>query len=130
MKSTLIVVLSLLPALAFTQDAANYVCTMNDLTRRVEIFHETGVSVPCEVHYYRDAEAPGDRQVLWRANNEEGYCETRTTEFIAKLESLGWSCATGAPAIEDMQGDDTDALAPADEDIEIPESEPRGSGEA
>lgn len=112
---------------AFGQDAGNYRCTHGDLTRRVEIVYETGVRVPCEVHYYKDEEAPGDMQVLWRALNEEGYCEARSEEFIAKLEAMGWDC--GAPAAEAMPEesepadvDDTDTLAPA-EDIELSESE-------
>ena len=127
-KSPLIVVLSLLPTMAFAQDSNNYQCSLNDLTRRVEIFYETGVTVPCEVHYYKDTEMPGERQVLWRAANEEGYCEAKAAEFVQKLEGMGWSCTAGAAApaaSEEMAGepDDTDALAPAEEEIEIPESE-------
>ncbi len=117
--SPLIVVFLLLPSLSFAQDPNNYLCTMGDLTRRVEIFHETGVSVPCEVHYYKDTEAPGERQVLWQALNEEGYCEARTVEFVAKLQGMGWNCSVAG---SDIEPDDTDALAPAEEEIEIPES--------
>ena len=97
-KSPLIVVLSLLPTMAFAQDSNNYQCSLNDLTRRVEIFYETGVTVSCEVHYYKDTEMPGERQVLWRAANEEGYCEAKAAEFIQKLEGMGWSCTAGAAA--------------------------------
>ena len=130
MKKILIAIaVLLLPATLFAQGQSSYQCTMGELTRRVEIMHETGVSVPCEVHYYKDSEAPGERQVLWRAMSEEGYCEAKTTEFIAKLESMGWSCgASSAPTdameTEEMEAemsDDTDALAPADEEIELPD---------
>ena len=131
MKRLLLVLLAgLFSFAAFGQDVSNYRCTYGDLTRRVEIVYETGVRVPCEVHYYKDTEAPGDMQVLWRALNEAGYCEARTQEFIAKLEAMGWDC--GASAAEAMpqesepadvdETDDTDALAPA-EDIELSESE-------
>ena len=119
-KSPLFVVFLFLPYLSFAQDSNNYQCLMNDLTRRVEVFYETGVSVPCEVHYYKDTEAPGDRQVLWRAMNQEGYCESQAAAFVEKLEGMGWSCDV-AQASDDA--DDTDALAPAEEEIEIPESE-------
>ena len=124
-NSPLIVVLSLLPTLAFAQGGNNFQCSLDELTRRVEIFYETGVTVPCEVHYYKDTEMPGERQVLWRAANEEGYCEARAAEFVAKLEGMGWTCREGAaaPAAGEeaaVEADDTDALAPAEEEIEIP----------
>ena len=139
MKKTLMtIIVSLAPAALLAQGQTSIQCTMGDLTRRVEIMHETGVTVPCEVHYYKDTEAPGERQVLWRAMNEEGYCESKTDEFVATLTDMGWNC--GMPSVpsdddgmNDAEGmndemdatemsDDTDALAPA-EDIEMPEDE-------
>lgn len=131
MKNVLIsMVISFLPTALFAQDQASYQCTMGELTRRVEIMHETGVTVPCEVHYYKDTEAPGDNQVLWRAMSEEGYCEAKATEFIAKLSSMGWNCGTSASRDEstDMDeeaetDDDTGALAPAEDEIELPDIE-------
>jgi len=119
------VVLAMLPATLFAQEPTNYQCTLDEVVRRVEILYETGVRVPCEVHYYKDTEAPGERQVLWRAANEEGYCEAKATEFVAKLEGMGWTCWTPSDSstAEPEEADDTDALAPAD-DIEIPASDP------
>ena len=124
MKRLLLAALAL-PLTALAQDPTSYQCTIGDLTRRVEIVYETGVTVPCEVHYYKDAEVPGDMQVLWRALNEEGYCEARTSEFVAKLEGMGWDCGAAAasmPAEETVESDDTGDLAPAD-DIELTEAE-------
>ena len=125
MKKILIsIVISLLPATLLAQGQTSYECTMGELTRRVEIMHETGVTVPCEVHYYKDTEAPGEHQVLWRAISQEGYCEAKTTEFVAKLANMGWDCGTAEAANEDPDmedvdtPDDTDALAPA-ADIEM-----------
>ena len=128
--------LSLMPAMVLAQGQTSYQCTMGELTRRVEIMHETGVTVPCEVHYYKDSEAPGERQVLWRAMSEDGYCEAKTTEFIAKLSGMGWDCGAGTmPAVESEVDDaettnpeaemmdDTDALAPVEEEIELPDPE-------
>lgn len=107
-----------LPGLALAQEAANYECSHGDLKRRVEIVYETGVTVPCEVHYYKDTEVPGDRQVLWRALNEEGYCEEKTREFVAKLDSWGWSCTEVSPPPEEApaseETDDSETLAPAE----------------
>lgn len=111
-----------LPGLSAAQDASNYQCSHGDLQRRVEIIYETGVTVPCEVHYYKDTEAPGERQVLWRALNEEGYCEAKTQEFVTKLGSWGWTCTAAGVAEEAQQSeeeaDDTESLAP----VEDPES--------
>lgn len=126
MKKITLMILSaaLLPGLSLAQVNNNYLCSNGDLQRRVEIVYETGVTVPCEVHYYKDTEAPGDRQVLWRALNEEGYCEEQTRQFITQLASWGWDCAQSAAPEEaqeaDMpdeseEADDTDALAPVDE---------------
>jgi hypothetical protein len=98
-----------LPGFAIAQDTSNYECSHGDLKRRVEIVYETGVTVPCEVHYYKDSEAPGERQVLWRALQQEGYCEEKTQEFVTKLGSWGWTCSQAEEA------DDTEALEPVDE---------------
>lgn len=136
MKKILITIsLTLMSATVLAQSQASYQCTMGELTRRVEIMHETGVTVPCEVHYYKDTEAPGERQVLWRAMSEEGYCEAKTTEFVARLSGMGWNCGTGGmraePAevaeveeVEEAEAemmDDTEALTPVEEDIELPD---------
>ena len=119
--------LTLVPALAL---GAETQCTNGDLVRRVVIMSEPGVSVPCEVHYYKDTEAPGDSQVLWSASSQDGYCEERASEFIAKLEGWGWSCGAGeapaappaaeeppepaeAPQAPEEPVDMTDDLAPA-----------------
>ncbi len=97
---SLVAILALVAPLAVAaQDAGKYQCTYGDLTRRVEILTEPGVTVPCEVHYYKDTEAPGEKQVLWSASAQEGYCKSKTEEFIGKLEGWGWDCGQGsAPA--------------------------------
>jgi hypothetical protein len=117
-----VILVAMLPGLSLGQDAQNYQCTHGDLQRRVEILYETGLTVPCEVHYYKDTEAPGEMQVLWRAVNQSGYCEMKTQEFITKLTELGWSCSQGVesepepePEQESKPDDDTDELTPAEE---------------
>ena len=77
---------------ALAQDAGKYQCTHGDLVRRVEIYTEPGVTVPCEVHYFKDTEAPGQSEVLWSAQSQAGYCEQKATEFVARLEGWGWDC--------------------------------------
>ncbi len=102
----------LIPLSVSAQDAPEYRCVLEDLQRRVVIFSETGVIVPCEVHYFKDTEASGEREVLWRALNESGYCEAQAQAFVEKLEGWGWACDMIAPA---EAVDDTEDLAPATE---------------
>jgi hypothetical protein len=114
---TLIILFSM-SATGLAQNPQNYRCTMGDLTRRVEIVSEPGIVVPCEVHYFRDDEAPGEQQVLWRALNEAGYCESKAREFVARLGEAGWSCdGTDVPLLER-------ADEPADDSADEPTAEP------
>jgi len=122
MKNRLLtfVLLTIIPGFALAQNVTEHRCTYGELSRRVTIVFEPGMTVPCEVHYYKDSEAPGEQQVLWRAVNEEGYCEAKVEEFLAKLTGWGWSCsdAEAGVAAPEQQPDDTDALAPADSEDE------------
>ena len=122
-KILAVLLAALLPCLSFGQGTQSYQCSFGELQRRVEILYETGVTVPCEVHYYKDTEAPGETQVLWRALNETGYCERKTEEFIAKLREMGWTCEQGSnagQAVEPAQADDSepDAAPALDDDTE------------
>ncbi len=120
-KLLVVILAAMIPSLSLGQGTQNYQCANGELIRRVEIIYETGVAVPCEVHYHKDTEAPGERQVLWSAYNESGYCERKTREFIAQLEGWGWECEQDAPA---AQVDDTEALMPAEEPEPMPGGEP------
>lgn len=82
-----------IPLLAAAQSNNGYQCTMGELARRVVVERSGSAPVPCEVAYFKDSEAPGERQVLWSADNDAGYCDARATEFVARLESLGWQCS-------------------------------------
>jgi len=127
-KILAIALAAILPGLSFAQAPHDYQCTFGDLQRRVVIFYETGVTVPCEVHYFKDTEAPGETQVLWRALNEAGYCENMADSFVAKLRDLGWSCGPGGSGgaesmpepdgeteeAESSETDDTESLIPAE----------------
>ena len=122
--------MTMLPVLGFAQGATSYQCNFDNLQRRIEILTEPGVSVPCEVHYYKDSEMPGEKQVLWTASTQAGYCEAKTEEFVAKLREWGWQCTASAadePAIApeaaaepepveaaEPAADDTEALEPAE----------------
>jgi hypothetical protein len=90
-----LIALLTIPMIATAQTNTNYRCTMGELIRRVVVDRDTAAPVPCQVAYYKDSEAPGERQVLWSAENDASYCEARATEFVAQLENWGWQC--GAP---------------------------------
>jgi len=119
---------------SYAQAQQSYQCTMSENVRRVEVVSEPGVTVPCEVHYFKDSESPGEQQILWRALNEEGYCEAKAAEFVQSLGEMGWSCGeansvrepndTDLPAASDdgENLDDTADLAPA-EDLEMEEEQ-------
>ncbi len=114
-----------LPGLALAQGAET-TCTYGDIVRRVVVLTEPGVSVPCEVHYFKDSEAPGEDRVLWSATQQAGYCEEKAAGLVSKLEGSGWDCGGVAPpapveppepaeAAEapESPADTTDDLAPA-----------------
>jgi hypothetical protein len=115
--------LFILPGLALA-DGSSTQCTYGDMVRRVTIMSEPGVSVPCEVHYFKDTEAPGDDQVLWSASQQAGYCEQKAAGLVEKLEGFGWDCGASDAAAESEatpdtaeSGEDTTGdLAPADPD--------------
>ena len=113
-----------MPLAVLGQNTMSRSCQMGELTRRVEIVSEPGRSVPCEVHYYKDSEAPGDRQVLWSAENQQGYCEQKTEEFVASLESWGWDCSAAAPGGETAPG--TPGVPDADEPAAEAEADDTG----
>ena len=119
----------MLPCLSIAESPQNYLCTYSDMQRRVEILYETGMTLPCEVHYYKDTEAPGEKQVLWRAMNEANYCESKAQEFIVKLQDLGWSCGQNQEIETPAQADDTETLAPVAEPESDAEPEPAAEPE-
>ena len=103
-----------LPGYALAQDGTKYQCAQGDLQRRIEVLYETGMTLPCEVHYFKDTEAPGGSQVLWRASNEGGYCEAKARGLADKLQGLGWDCGLSEePAAPAEADDDTEELEPA-----------------
>ena len=117
-QKTLLVSLALLsPGLVFAQAATSYQCTYDGMQRRIVILTEPGVTVPCQVQYHKDTEMPGEVQTLWTATSDASYCESKASEFVAKLEGWGWSCgaAEGAPA-EAAPGPEEEA--PAEPDAE------------
>ncbi len=115
-KIPLAIVAMSIPSITFAQGAEKFECTLGELTRRVEILYETADAVPCEVHYYKNIEAPEQRQVLWSAGSQSGYCEEKSTAFIEKLEGWGWDCASASVRESDV---DVDAATADEEVVEV-----------
>ena len=86
--------------------AKTVTCSMASFERTVELRYDNpGEAVPCEIRYAKPDEGVGE-EVLWRAENEAGYCEARFQAFVDKLRGFGWSCGTGVDA-----GDQSTAAA-------------------
>ncbi len=85
------VVVILLTGISANVYADSWNCSHDDLVREVIIDYPQGGSLPCDVVYKKQTEGVED-QVLWSAENEEGYCEDKARELVATLESSGWVC--------------------------------------
>jgi hypothetical protein len=119
-KNLLVFFFAMIPCISLGAEPQNFQCTNGDLQRRVEVVFDAGSDVSCEVNYYKDTEAPGKKQVLWRAVSEVDYCANHAEMFIAKLEGWGWICNPGgdseARPSDDAESteDDTDVMLPGD----------------
>jgi hypothetical protein len=98
--SFLIIVSFMVPGLLPEAQAQDYMrsgdkslCKIGEVMRRVEVrYYEEEKQVPCEVHYYKDTEEPGEDRVLWRAENQADFCENKMSAFVDELTGLGWYC--------------------------------------
>jgi|SRR5690554_1261972 len=85
-------VLAALSSASVAEPSSNYVfvCQLDDSIRRVEVTYLLAdQKVPCEVQYKKDDE---DVKVLWRADNQEGFCESRAQHFIKRHTDWGFDC--------------------------------------
>ncbi len=71
--------------------ADSWSCRHGNDVREVHVVTPGESPVPCEVVYKKLTEGAED-QVLWNAQNDGSYCSSKATEFVAKLESWGWTC--------------------------------------
>ena len=82
-----------------------YTCTHGSQERIISIvYQDQEAKIPCEVQYQKN----GVTETLWNAQNEVGYCERKTQEFVEKQRGWGWDCAMAGAAMADdgmMQGD-------------------------
>lgn len=67
-------------------------CERGTDVRTVQVVYaDPGQPVPCEVLYGK--QAAGTLETLWRADHEAGYCEARASDFVDRLEELGFRCS-------------------------------------
>jgi len=100
-------------AVAVAQDNYSYFCEHGGGKRTIAVVYVQGTPVPCEVTYEKE---DGDFQVLWRAENSQGYCENKADEFVMKQEDWGWSCdrVHGVPAASESNDEGTPQTADQD----------------
>ena len=91
--------------------APTYDCAHGGSTRRVEVAFPVAGATRCEVRYHKD----GATHVLWSAEVESSYCESKARDFIAKLQEAGWSCANVDARSVPEAHDDTDVLGAGSE---------------
>lgn len=76
---------------AGTAAATEVKCRFNDEIRRIEVVHEPGSDLLCEVRYAKSKEA-GRGTVLWIGRHDRGFCHDRADQLIARLADTGWVC--------------------------------------
>ncbi len=78
------------PTWALADSNYHYVCTLESDTRVIEVAYLVPEQkVPCEVRYQKEN---GETAILWRADNQEGFCETQTKNLIEKQKNWGFDC--------------------------------------
>ncbi len=66
-----------------------FVCARGELERIISVVYLSDGPLPCEVRYDRGEGA----EVLWSAENTQGYCESKAKEFVNKQEEeWGYTC--------------------------------------
>ncbi len=99
MKSLLLTVVSLWATQTLAKEANVLQTCLRDGTKRdIELAYTGEGKVPCVINYTKTTEAPGQTVALWRADNQEGFCEMKLAEFVEKLRAAGFSCETKTSA--------------------------------
>lgn len=82
----------LLPGLCAAGENYHYTCQLEEASRRIEVAYLVPEqTVPCEVRYQKNNE---DGVVLWRANNQTGFCESKAEALRREHEALGFQCTS------------------------------------
>lgn len=66
-----------------------YLCSLENTERLIQIVYLVpDQEVPCEVHYHKD----GEQKLLWRADNQAGFCERKAENLADQQQEWGFSC--------------------------------------
>src|SRR5690625_7988681 len=89
---------------AAAEEGPRFLCKSGDSERVIEVVYTNpDQSLPCEVRYHKD----GTEETLWRARDEEGFCEQPGQGFAADQQERGWECGeaqeTGAATGDTQQ---------------------------
>lgn len=85
-------------------EKSQYQCRSGDVVRRVIIeVGDLATSLPCEVVYFKDTEAPGVRRVLWNARSDAAFCDAKAAGLVDKLATSGWQCDASGQAASAAQ---------------------------
>jgi outer membrane protein TolC len=91
---TMPAVLSPGKALADDPSALTHQCTRQNAQLRIDVISErAGEELPCQVVV---TPSSGERQTLWRARFERGFCVGEADAKRDRLERDGWRCETSA----------------------------------
>lgn len=67
-----------------------YLCTFGQQQRVISVIYENQQrQLPCEVRYKKQQ----GTEVLWRSENQVGYCLEQAKKFVEKQVGWGWRCA-------------------------------------
>ena len=77
-------------------------CKNGQHVREVEIRHGENGSLGCKVYYHKPTERL-DSKVLWNSSHNRGFCETKMSQFLQKLEGWGWRCDQSGSTLSKMK---------------------------
>ncbi|WP_461536814.1 hypothetical protein [Spongorhabdus nitratireducens] len=79
-----------------------YQCTHQGSERQIVVSYPAQPApVPCEVRYNKLEKGQADSSaVVWSAQYQTGYCESKADSFVQKQQNWGWQCQRieGVPA--------------------------------
>lgn len=111
-------------AIPFNLQADSWSCRHNNDVREIHIQRDSSEPVPCSVVYKKLTEGVED-QVLWTAENDAEYCETKAKDFVEKQIGWGWTC------VETIADDNsTDSTEAKDEAMDAAEAAPAAETKA
>lgn len=68
----------------------NYLCTFGQQQREISLIYQyPEAPLPCEVRYKK----AGKTEIMWSAENTQGFCERKLQSFVQQQIDWGWRCS-------------------------------------